>query len=231
MNLIKGVACGNKQEEVMMMRIPSTRWPKRISRRAPTNPDHRESHVPAGAPAGSRTRTALVLRLHPDTGAQVETPMRWGLIPHYADCHPELQPLYAPAETLPQQRMFREAYRKRRCVVLMKQFYQRDRQRRRKMIVHKNGEHLCLAGVWENWRDPDTDAWERTFAIVTIKSDGVIARVHQRMPVILSQPDLTRWMSLESDPRELLTPRSTAVPIAIIDANIASYFPAQNSRF
>ena len=29
-------------------------------------------------------------------------------------------------------------------------------------IARKDGSPFGLAGLWENWRDPNTDEWERT---------------------------------------------------------------------
>jgi putative SOS response-associated peptidase YedK len=68
----------------------------------------------------------LVFRRDPETGLSVEGKLRWGLIPHYADARPDLQPIHARAETITEKRMFRDAYRKRRCIVPMNSFFQKD---------------------------------------------------------------------------------------------------------
>ncbi|MCP1845738.1 putative SOS response-associated peptidase YedK [Bradyrhizobium sp. USDA 4538] len=100
----------------------------------------------------------------------------------------------------------------------MKEFYQKDRHRKRKIIAHEKGDHLCFAGIWENWRDPDTGEWERTFAILTVKADELIARVHHRMPLFLDKLSLYRWMSADGNPHDLLSSRPATIPIVVYDA-------------
>jgi putative SOS response-associated peptidase YedK len=41
-----------------------------------------------------------------------------------------------------------------------------------------------LAGVWENWKDPTSGEWVRTFAIITTDANELVADIHERMPVI-----------------------------------------------
>jgi hypothetical protein len=40
-----------------------------------------------------------------------------------------------------------------------------------------------LAGVWENWKDPASGEWIRTFAVVTTDGNSLVAEIHERMPV------------------------------------------------
>jgi putative SOS response-associated peptidase YedK len=64
--------------------------------------------------------------------------------------------------------MFRDAYRKRRCIVPMNSFFQKDPAGKRYAISRRDGEVFGVAGIWENWRDPLTSTWERTFAVITV---------------------------------------------------------------
>ena len=59
-----------------------------------------------------------------------------------------------------------------------------------------------LAGLWENWRDPNTGEWQRTFAIITAPSNELVG--HNRMPAILEPESYDRWLALEPDPHDLL---------------------------
>jgi putative SOS response-associated peptidase YedK len=63
-----------------------------------------------------------------------------------------------------------------------------------------------LAGLWENWRDPKTAEWVRTFCILTTRANALVRPIHTRMPVILGPDAYDRWLSDEPDPRELLRP-------------------------
>jgi hypothetical protein len=63
-----------------------------------------------------------------------------------------------------------------------------------------------LAGLWENWKDPATSEWVRTFAVVTTNANELVAEIHDRMPVILRPEDYERWLGPEADPRDMLQP-------------------------
>jgi putative SOS response-associated peptidase YedK len=71
-------------------------------------------------------------------------------------------------------------------------------------IAMKDGSPFGLAGLWENWRNPRTNQWERSFAIITVPSNELVAQIHDRMPAILKPESYDRWLSLEPDPRDLL---------------------------
>ena len=69
----------------------------------------------------------------------------------------------------------------------------------------KSGEPFALAGIWENWQRPDTGEWVRTFAVITTTANELVARIHDRMPVIIPTESHDRWLStLDPDPRDLL---------------------------
>jgi len=184
------------------MRIASTRWPRKLPRSGAASSANQERGSDSDIIG---PQTFPVYRLHPDTGLVVETDMQWGLIPHYAESRPHFRAVHARAEIVSRQRLFREAYRKRRCIVRMMQFYQKDRRRRRHVITRNDGEPLGIAGVWENWCDPNTGEWERSFAILTIEANDLVRKIYSRMPLILKDSDFPRWMGSEGDPHELLS--------------------------
>ncbi|WP_230646848.1 SOS response-associated peptidase family protein [Bradyrhizobium sp. Leaf401] len=199
------------------MRIPSSRWAKKLRL------DQTKKHVSCAnqrldreVDGGEASPTLLVYRLHPETKQLTKTSMNWGLIPHYLEERPDFQPLYAPTDILFRRRMFLEAYRKRRCIVPMKEFHQRDRLHKRRTIAHKEGRLLNFAGIWENWRAPGTGDWERTFAIVTVRSNGLIANTQHRMPLIIDEANFNYWLDSENDPRDLLTPSSEMCSMLIV---------------
>jgi hypothetical protein len=69
----------------------------------------------------------------------------------------------------------------------------------------KDGLPFGLAGLWENWKNPAGE-WVRTFAIIVTDANELVGQLHDRMPVILHRADYERWLSAESDPRDLLRP-------------------------
>jgi putative SOS response-associated peptidase YedK len=75
----------------------------------------------------------------------------------------------------------------------------------------KDGSPFGIAGLWENWKDPKSGEWIRTFAIITTDANELIEDIHDRMPVILSRYDYVRWLGEEPDPRDLMRPFPAAL--------------------
>lgn len=149
----------------------------------------------------------LVYRRHPETGALVEGHLNWGLIPHYADRWPDFRPIHARAETVHEHKMFLEAFRKRRCIAPMSAFYQKGSSGRRYAVSRVDGQAFGVAGIWENWKNPETSQWVRTFALITVPANRLIAAMHDRMLAIIEREDFERWFAQDDDdPRYLLKP-------------------------
>src|SRR5262249_35375700 len=55
-----------------------------------------------------------------------------------------------------------------------------------------------------DWRNPNTGEWERTFAIITVPSNSLVEKIHDRMPAVLKPTTYARWLSSEPDPYDLL---------------------------
>jgi putative SOS response-associated peptidase YedK len=153
-----------------------------------------------------RGRSVMVVRRDPENGAPVPGYLTWGLIPRDADTRPDIQPVNARAETIADKPIFREAYCKRRCVVPIDAFHQKDAKGKLHTIKRADGEPLAIAAIWENWKNPDTDEWERTFATITVPANAAVGPVHDRMPLVLEKKDIDRWLGIEEDPRDLLKP-------------------------
>jgi putative SOS response-associated peptidase YedK len=146
-----------------------------------------------------------VWRRHPETGEPIAGKLRWGLIPHWMKARPEIRPINARAETISEKRMFSEAYAKRRCIVPMDAFYERDKRKKLHAFGLKDGKPFGVAGIWENWRNADGE-WERTFCIITVPPNELVGAVHDRMPAIIPIEQHARWLGTELDPRDLLRP-------------------------
>jgi len=123
---------------------------------------------------------------------------RWGLIPSWAKDERIASKLFnARAETLATSGAFRESFRRRRCIVPADGFYEWQRAGgvRQPFLIHRtDGAPLAMAGLWSGWRHPETEQVIRTFTIVTTAANGVLAPIHDRMPVILEARDWKRWL-------------------------------------
>jgi putative SOS response-associated peptidase YedK len=153
---------------------------------------------------GRPNEQQLVYRRDPETGQPVGGLLRWGLIPHFCEARPDFAPIHARAETVAENEWFSDAYRKPRCVVPTNNFFQKDGAGKRHAISRLDGGPFGVAGIWENWRNPFTRMWERTFAVITVPANALIAPLHDRMLAILPNEQFARWLSEETDPRDLL---------------------------
>jgi putative SOS response-associated peptidase YedK len=122
------------------------------------------------------------------------------LIPRDADIWPDIQPMNARAETITEKPMFRDAYRKRRGIVPIDAFQQKDAKGKLHTIKRADGEPLALAAIWENWKNPDTGEWERTFATITVPANAAVAPMHDRMRLVLEICRTIRETSRQSAP-------------------------------
>jgi putative SOS response-associated peptidase YedK len=64
----------------------------------------------------------------------------------------------------------------------------------------KDGKPFGIGGLWENWQDPVSGEWIRTFAVVTTDANELVTEIHDRMPLILAPSDYARWLNDERDP-------------------------------
>ena len=126
------------------------------------------------------------------------TAYRWGLIPHWStDRKAGSRMFNARAETITASPAFREAFRRRRCIVPVDSFYEWKREgsvRQPYRVTSEDGRPLALAGLWAGWHDPENDEVRRTFTIVTTTPNDAMADLHDRMPVVLDEPLWDRWL-------------------------------------
>ena len=73
-------------------------------------------------------------------------------------------------------------------------------------ISMKDGKPFGIGGLWENWKDPASGEWIRTFAIITTDANSLVADIHDRMPLIFAPENYARWLSDEPDPADLMQP-------------------------
>jgi putative SOS response-associated peptidase YedK len=154
----------------------------------------------------------LVIRRNHETGVVSLDPLRWGLIPHWSqDPTGGRRPINAKSETVHRLPMFKDAYRRRRCILPVDGFYEwkaikGQRAKQPYAIAMKDGKPFGIGGLWENWKDLASGEWIRTFVVITTDANELIAQIHNRMPLILAPSDYAHWLSIEPDPRDLLQP-------------------------
>ena len=135
--------------------------------------------------------------------------MRWGLIPAWAkDPTIGSRLINARSETIHEKPSFKNAFAKRRCLVLADGFYEWQKGAGPKgrsqpyFFRRKDGSPFAFAGLWEFWRSPEGEE-VRSCTIITCDANELVKPVHDRMPVMLSGDDLWLWLK-QDRPGDLL---------------------------
>jgi putative SOS response-associated peptidase YedK len=146
-----------------------------------------------------------VVRLREAGGRRLDL-LRWGLVPAWAkDPSIGSRLINARIETLTEKPAFREAFERRRCLVVADGFYEWQRQGKTKQPFHvrsASGDLLVMAGIWDRWMTPDGEIIE-TFSIITKPAEGLIAKIHDRMPAIVDREHFADWLDPERAPEPL----------------------------
>jgi putative SOS response-associated peptidase YedK len=149
--------------------------------------------VPAVVNDGKRNRLGL---------------LKWGLIPPWADDEKGgARMINARAETLEERPAYRDAYRRKRCLVPSDGFYEWKKEaggtKRPHRIVLRGGGLFSMAALYETWTAPDGRKVS-SFSIVTTEPNPLMAGIHDRMPVILRPEDEALWLDRQvQDPARL----------------------------
>jgi putative SOS response-associated peptidase YedK len=130
---------------------------------------------------------------------------RWGLVPFWAK-DPKIgnRMINARLETLSSK--FKRTLERRRCLVPADGFYEwqqrdeGDKRPKQPFFIHRrDAEVLAFAGLWEVWHDPDHPDADplRTCTIITTDANQVVARTHDRMPVMLPETKWEAWLDVD----------------------------------
>jgi putative SOS response-associated peptidase YedK len=127
--------------------------------------------------------------------------LRWGLVPGWArDASIGNRLINARSETAAEKPSFRSALRRRRCLVAADGFYEwappargRRGPKQPYLFRSRDGSLLAIAGLWEQWRDPEGPLLE-TCTLLTTEANAAVREVHDRMPVLLDPDDFGAWL-------------------------------------
>lgn len=130
-------------------------------------------------------------------GGRALVMMRWGLIPSWSDDMAiGAKLINARAETVAEKPAFRDAFRRRRCLVPADGFYEWQAvggDRKQPYRIHRpDGGPFAFAGLWEQWQGAEGRVL--SFTIVTTEANARLRPIHPRMPVILAPEDHAGWL-------------------------------------
>jgi putative SOS response-associated peptidase YedK len=138
--------------------------------------------------------------------------MRWGLIPAWWKKSAKEMPatFNARAETLADKPMFRDAFRRNRCLIPASGYYEwlaTPTGKQPYYYTARDGSALTLAGLWDEWKDRETGTPLQSCTMVVTEANALAAKVHDRMPVLLQPQDFDGWLAGTTG-TELLKPAS-----------------------
>lgn len=141
-------------------------------------------------------------------GVRVLGMLYWGLVPSWSkEKSIGARMINARGETLREKPSFRNAYKRRRCLVLADGYYEWQRRggvKQPYFITFEDGRPFGMAGLWESWRDPAGGESLESCCIVTAAPAPEVAHVHDRMPVIVPLVAHDEWLDPANDAVERL---------------------------
>lgn len=148
-----------------------------------------------------------VAALRLESGQRRLAMLRWGLVPFWAkDDKIAHQHINARSETAAEKPAFREAFAKRRCLILADGFYewQKAGKVRQPFYIRRvDGRPFAFAALWEHWHSPSGEPLE-TCAILTTSANATLAPLHERMPVLLDRKAYAAWIDPNQKPERLV---------------------------
>ena len=123
----------------------------------------------------------------------------WGLVPSWAkSTRVGNRLINARAETVAEKPSFREAFRRRRCLIPAEGFYEWLQQKNSRIAVYfelPNGNPFAFAGLWDVWQRRNKAPTEyRSCTIITIRARGSVREIHHRMPAVLKPEVYDTWL-------------------------------------
>jgi putative SOS response-associated peptidase YedK len=144
-----------------------------------------------------------VIRINDDGERKIEI-MRWGFK------RDDGKLLFnARAEGIADVNFWKKSFSLRRCIVPADSFLEWQKTRQGKNpkfeFTIRDRKPFGMAGLWSLWKNPKTNQWEDTFAIVTVEANETMAPVHNRQPAILAPRDYQEYLeNAERPPIHLL---------------------------
>ena len=146
------------------------------------------AHVSPGQP---------IAAVRMDEGQRRFCLLRWGFVPSWAKEVAGKPLINARAETVMEKPTFRNAIRRRRCLVPADGYYEWSGPEGRKVafFVERTDQALfAFGGIWEHWMGADGSELE-TAALMTIAPNRELSDIHDRMPVIIAPEHYETWLT------------------------------------
>ncbi len=142
--------------------------------------------------------TQEILAIYNHRGENWLDKFHWGLVPFWAK-DPSIgnRMINARAETIAEKPSFKNAFKKRRCLIIADGFYEwkgPKGQKQPMLITLPDKKPFAFAGLWETWHKNDPQAPYRSCTIITTEASLSVRDIHHRMPVILNPVVYNHWL-------------------------------------
>jgi putative SOS response-associated peptidase YedK len=127
-------------------------------------------------------------------------PMRWGLVPWWWKKKAKEAPatFNARAESVAEKPMFRDAFKRSRCLIPASGYYEWQKTPTGKQpyyYIARDGSPLTIAGLWDEWKDIETGEPLKSCTMIITNANELASKIHDRMPVLLQPKDFDGWLN------------------------------------
>ena len=149
--------------------------------------------------------------------------LHWGLVPFWAkDISIGNKLINARAETIASKPSFRNAFKKRRCLIPADGFYEWKGPKGQKQpifITLPEGKPFAFAGLWETWhKKVDPETIYKSCTIITTEASDSVREIHHRMPAILKPDMYESWLDpLNQNVNELKNILQTGIVTELVN--------------
>ncbi len=162
-----------------------------------------------------------IIRAHQ---SEIITPSQWGLIPHWVKTGADAKKLRAMTinarfETVFEKPSFRGAAQAgKRCLIPVSGFFEWHTEKKKKypFYIHPTeAEIVSIAGLWDEWADPETGEILLTYTMLTRSANELMAKIHnskERMPCLLTREQESDYLRESLNQQEVLELLSSAYP-------------------
>lgn len=191
------------------------------------------AEVPEMEPRYNIAPAQKIIGISQKSGEREARAFKWGLVPSWAkDTSMGARLINARSETVGEKPAFREAFKRRRCIIPADGFYEWQRSAGRKQPYYfsmPEGRPFRFAGLRESWKGHQGEVLE-SCTILTTEANESVRVAHDRMPVILHASDYDLWLDEDlrkvEDIKELLRPypasEMISYPVGLLVNNVRS---------
>lgn len=120
----------------------------------------------------------------------------FGYLPSWAKSKSSMN-INARSESIFEKMTFRDSFKYRRCIIPINGFYEweiEDKQKKPYFVKDMNKNYLGLAGIWDEWFEPELNMNIVTVALITCDANEKLGKIHHRMPVVLEKENFETWL-------------------------------------